>query len=338
MLSRRALNFVLNPLLAQAVLTTSAMQASAKGGSKPAVIDSAIHLWSTGAPPYPWAAPPPADLQTVATSEAYLAAARAAGVSGALVVQPANHMYDHSYVAKALKDHPDFFKGMGLANPTLPPAEAVAELEALHASGFVGVRFNAGNFADGLASDVGRALYKRCGELGMPVGVMAFKGLGPFVADLEALCKEYPQTTLVIDHLGFFRQPAIGGQLGDAAANDEASWKGLLALSAHPQVHVKVSALFRTSAEPPPFGDLAARLGALIEAYGTQRLMWGSDYPFALPGGFPLPEGVAKTPASMSYADAVAVPSQWEVPALDDASLADLMGGNAARLFGFQCA
>ena len=63
---------------------------------------------------------------------------------------------------------------MGLANPTLPPAE-VAALEALHAAGFVGVRFN-GAFEGGLTSDVGRALYKRAGELEMPVGVVCSRG------------------------------------------------------------------------------------------------------------------------------------------------------------------
>ena len=60
------------------------------------------------------------------------------GVGGALVVQPANHMHDHSYVSEALKAHPTFFRGMGLANPTLPPEEAIAALEALHTAGFVG--------------------------------------------------------------------------------------------------------------------------------------------------------------------------------------------------------
>lgn len=301
----------------------------------PKVIDSAIHLWSTGADPYPWAVPPPAALQTLATPEAYIDAARAAGVSGALVVQPANHLYDHSYVTAALKSHPDFFRGMGLANPTLPAAEAVAALEELHEAGFVGVRFNAGAFAGGLTSEVGRALYKRAGELGMPVGILAFKGVAPFLSDLEALCTDFPATTLILDHLGFFRQPAIGGQLGAAAANDEDSWRGVLGLARYPQVFVKVSALFRASAEPPPFADLAPRVSALVDAYGAQRLMWGSDYPFVLPGGFPLPEGVSETPARMSYADAAKVPAQWALCEGDQAAIAALMGGTAAKLFRF---
>ena len=302
------------------------------------VIDSAIHLWSCGAEPYQWAVPPPTNLHGAATAEAYIESARAAGVAGALVVQPANHMYDHTYVSDMLKEHSGFFRGMGLANPTLPPQLAVAELDRLQALGFVGVRFNAGAFDGGLNSDVAKVLYKRAGELGMPVGVMAFKGLISFVPALEELCRQFPSTILIVDHLGFFRQPATGGQLGTAATNDEATWAGLLSLAKYPQVHVKVSAPFRTSAEAPPFLDLQPRIAQLLTVYGASRLMWGSDFPFVLPGGFPLPEGVSSTAAAMSYAEAVQVLSQWSMRELDDAALDALMGGTAARLFGFGAA
>lgn len=332
------------PLLSRRLFTLTTLFGSPTRGSMASssrrVIDSAVHVWSTGRDPFPWAVPPPPSLAEAATPEALIASAAAAGVAGALIVQPANHMFDHAYVTAALKAHPTFFRGMGLANPTLPPAEAVAALEALHAAGFVGVRFNAGAFEGGLTSDVGRALYKRAGELGMPVGVMCFKGLGPFVPALTALCEAHPETTLVVDHLGFFRQPAIGGQLGGAAANDDDAWAGLLGLARYPQVHVKVSALFRASGEAPPHLDLQPRLAALLRAYGKERLMWGSDFPFVLPGGFPLPDGVDATPAAMTYSEAARVLDSWSLPELDDAARDALMGGNAARLFGFdeQCA
>jgi predicted TIM-barrel fold metal-dependent hydrolase len=275
--------------------------------------------------------PPPPDLQRAATAEAYIEEARKAGVNGALVVQPANHLYDHSYVAQALKAHPTFFRGMALANPTLSVEKAVAELERLQDDGFVAVRFNAGNFDGGLASPVGRALYRRAGELGMPVGILAFNGLAPFVSDLKKLCTEFPKTQLLLDHLGFFRQPAIGGQA--SATNDEATWRGVLELAEYPQVFVKVSALFRASGQPPPFADLEPRVQELLRVYGAERLLWGSDFPFCLPGGFPLPEGETSTPARMSYAAAAEVPRRW---ALDDDALQALMGGTAAKLFALE--
>jgi len=316
---------------------TNAMSVAAAGGQSSApVIDSAVHVWSNGAEPYPWAVPPPVPLQTAASGDALVAAAAQAGVTNALIVQPVNHAYDHSYVSAVLKEHQSFFRGMGLANPTLSPDQAVAALESLKDAGFVGVRFNAGAFEGGLTSPVAKALYRRAGELGMPVGVMAFKGLAPFVPALKELCTEFPETLLVLDHLGFYRQPAIGGQLDGAASNDDASWRGLISLAVFPQVYVKVSALFRASGEKPPFLDLQPRVAELLKVYGASRLMWGSDFPFCLPGGFPLPEGVTSTPAALSYSQAAGVVPGWKnVEGLDEKALAALMGGTAAKLFGF---
>ena len=135
-----------------------------------------------------------------------------------------------------------------------------------------------------------------------------------------------------------FRQPAIGGQLGDSAQNDEASWQGLMGLAFYPQVFVKVSAHFRTSAEAPPFADLEPRVVQLLKAYSPSRLMWGSDYPFVLPGGFPLPEGITETAAAMDYTQAAKVPDRWTAPELDARARDALMGGTCAELFGFALA
>ena len=91
------------------------------------------------------------------------------------------------------------------------------------------------------------------------------------------------------------------------------------------------------SQEKPPFLDIQPRLEALLRAYGPTRLMWGSDFPFCLPGGFPLPEGVESTPAALSYADAAKAPDMWtSVRGLDEEARAALMGGTAAKLFGFE--
>lgn len=307
------------------------MSAAAASRAGPRIIDAHLHVWSDGAPPYPWAVPPPPPLQCTATAKALYDAAVAAGVEGALIVQPANHKFDHSYVAAALRQHEGFFKGMQLANPTLPTAEAVAVLVRLRAEGFTSARFNPDTFPDGMDSEVGRALYRECGELGMPVGVMAFGGLGAQLPAIKALLASSPDTTLILDHFGFFRQPATGGLLGDAATNDEGAWRELLALARHPRVHVKVSATFRVSAELPPHLDLQPRVAELLTAYGAERLLFGSDFPFCTLGG----NGPATSPAAQSYAQTVATPDFWDVKGLDEASRASLMGGTAARLFGF---
>ena len=49
--------------------------------------------------------------------------------------QPIVHKFDHAYVASVLKAYPDKFKGVCLANPTLGPEGAAAELANLHSQG-----------------------------------------------------------------------------------------------------------------------------------------------------------------------------------------------------------
>lgn len=45
-----------------------------------------------------------------------------------------------------------------------------------------------------MQDETGLALYLKAGELGMPVGVMCFKGFGLHVKDIEALLQSSPQT------------------------------------------------------------------------------------------------------------------------------------------------
>ena len=295
-------------------------------------VDAAVHLWSDGKDPYTWVTDPPDSLQKKATAGCWRAEAQEANVNCALVVQPANHKFDHSYVASALKRYPSHLRGMLLADGSLPPLDAISQLEELWRQGFVAARFNPSLFPAGLDGPTAKALFKRCGEISMPVGVMTFGGLLPHVAALRALVAHAPSTTLLIDHMGFFRQPATGGLMGAAdASNDEVAWEALLELSSLPSVHVKVSALFRTSSEKPPHKDLAPRLGALLRAYGPTRLLWGSDWPFVLTGGN------TQTDAACDYKDASEAIAAWgDVAGLEEPGAYEaIMGGNAQRLFGF---
>merc|ERR1712070_340840 len=87
-------------------------------------------------------------------------------------------------VIQAIKRHPSRFKGMLLHDPSLDSEEAVSRLENLALQGFVGVRFNPYLWKkvdeqvwSPMSEGAGLAVYKRCGQLGLPVGVMCFQGL-----------------------------------------------------------------------------------------------------------------------------------------------------------------
>ena len=111
------------------------------------IIDSHLHVWADSneaAKKYPYeeGQEPPESLSDVASVAELCKQMENAGVDGALIVQPINHKFDHSYVSAAMKSYPDKFKGMLLHDPSLSPDMAVTRLEELALQGFVGVRFN----------------------------------------------------------------------------------------------------------------------------------------------------------------------------------------------------
>jgi predicted TIM-barrel fold metal-dependent hydrolase len=54
----------------------------------------------------------------------------------------------------------------------------------------------------------------------------------------------------------------------------------LCALSRHRNIKIKVSGFYGLGAKKPPHLDLAPLIRRVFDAFGPQRLMWGSDCPF----------------------------------------------------------
>lgn len=46
------------------------------------------------------------------------------------------------------------------------------------------------------------------------------------------------------------------------------------------QLYVKASAFFRVSTQPYPYPDAMAGLRLLVDTFGPQRVMWGTDFPW----------------------------------------------------------
>eukprot|EP00465_Bigelowiella_longifila_P011366 CAMPEP_0185265014 /NCGR_PEP_ID=MMETSP1359-20130426/25982_1 /TAXON_ID=552665 /ORGANISM="Bigelowiella longifila, Strain CCMP242" /LENGTH=331 /DNA_ID=CAMNT_0027854041 /DNA_START=1 /DNA_END=996 /DNA_ORIENTATION=- len=291
-----------------------------KSGGSSVTFDSHIHVWGDGTQPYPYDNDPPDVLRKICDAEKFVANAKNAQVSGALIVQPINYRFDHSYVASVIARYPKFFTGMALADPAVEPVKAESYLRNLKKDGFVALRFNPYLWNGSMADESGKAIYAKAGELGMPVGVMCFKGLPQHMPDIKSLLEHSSDTKLIVDHWGFFRQPATGGTDPKTSVSEDA-WNDLLSLSKYPQVYVKISALFRVSGEQEPYSDLKPRLDDLLKHFGPSRLMWGSDYPFAIVNG--------------GYCASVQTLRSWQDSVgLSDRDFDQIAGKTAAELFG----
>jgi predicted TIM-barrel fold metal-dependent hydrolase len=85
---------------------------------------------------------------------------------------------------------------------------------------------------------------------------------------IGGVAERHPDLKLVIDHLGLT-------QGKDAEAFVELD--KVLALARHPNVAVKTSCLPHFASTPYPFASLHPYLRRVYDAFGPQRMFWGTD-------------------------------------------------------------
>ncbi|KAI0491601.1 hypothetical protein KFK09_025861 [Dendrobium nobile] len=278
-------------------------------------VDSHVHVWASreeASERYPYF--PGHEPSLPGDSEILLKCMGEANVDGALIVQPINHMFDHDLVTRTLKKHPSKFIGCCLANPAEDGSGILQFEHLVLKEGYRGVRFNPNIWPSGqkITNDIGKAFFSRAGELGVPVGLMCAKGISFHLSEIEELCSKFPSTSVILDHMGFCKPPI----------NDEErkAFSGLLRLSKFPQVYLKFSALFRLSRNSFPYDDTGELLSQAISSYGSNRIMWGSDFPFVVPEC-----GYKEAKEAVSL-----IASQIALSSLD---LEWIMGRTAANLF-----
>ena len=126
------------------------------------------------------------------------------------------------------------------------------------------------------------------------------------------LAGDLPEVRFVLDHLG---KPSVG----DAAAGFGRWRRPLAALAAHPNVTAKLSGLV-TEADWDAWtaGDLAPFVAVAVDAFGPDRVMFGSDWPVCL-------LAASYHRVKQALADAL--------PPLSAAERAAVFGGTAVRTY-----
>ncbi len=272
-----------------------------------AIIDSQIHTYERNHPGRPWAGvlhgPPEV------TGRDMVAAMDAVGVDGALLVSPyAMYRFDGSYAVEVNKAHPGRF---GLIKPVDTADPAVADVIADWAAtdGAVGVRImmNASVPTDAADPGLNRVL-ATAAKHGFPVNILAWGRL----EQAGKLAARNPDTQIVIDHCGLqqpFEPPA--------PANGFADLPTVIALAAHKNLAIKISGACTLSREPYPYNDIWDPVCRIVDAFGVDRCLWGTDWTRAV--------------ALLTYkqgVDAFRVTKRFS-----DSDSAKLMGVSLARIY-----
>lgn len=195
------------------------------------------------------------------------------GVSHIVLIQYEGY-YDNSYLIDCSKRYGNRFKAVIMLNPA--DKSRTKTLERLHKEGASGFRVLIREEWD--AND---AVYEVAGKLGMVVSVM---GNAEHFADakFKKLLDRCPDTKFCLEHLC---RAAKAGT--DYAKPPHDGFKAALECAKWPNTTVKVPGLGEIIPRPRPFpaGDgcpwtnIPPLYEMAMEAFGVQRMMWGSNFP-----------------------------------------------------------
>ena len=180
-----------------------------------------------------------------------------ADVAGAVLVQGISaYGFDNRYALDSARAHPDRCTSVVYLDVTAPDA-ATTLRSNVRQDGARGLRWVA--FGDTQLTEP-RLLWDEVVALAIPVVVTV---LAEKLPELHAAIFTLPDVPLALDHCGF---ADFAQGVPDALA----------ALTAHRRLHLKVStiALDRIAEH----GDVRDGLAELAACFGSDRLMWGSDY------------------------------------------------------------
>ena len=275
-----------------------------------AIIDAQVHVYERDRPSRPWhavlAGPPEV------TGDQTVAAMDAAGVDGAILVSAFTmYRYDASYALEVRKRNPGRF---ALIKPVDPADPSVAEIIAdwKRTPGTVAVRMlllRSGLVEDPADPGLNRVLAE-AGRLSLPVNLHIAGRLDQGIA----LIRRNPDTQIVVDHLGLVQphEPPLPA----------APWADLaqvLTLAKLPNVAIKITGACTLSRQPFPYKDIWDPVCRVIDAFGLDRCLWGTDWTRAV-NFLSFAQGV----------DAFRVTDR--ISASDKAKL---MGGTLTRVYGW---
>lgn len=231
-------------------------------------IDAHQHFWSTKRGDYGWLTPQSGVLWRDFLPDDLAPLLAAAGVDRTLLVQAAPSEAETHFLLDLAHSTPFVAGVVGWADFTAPDApERIAALAADPL--LVGLRPMVQDIADdnwiadpGLAPAI-RALVAH----GLVFDALV---LPRHLAPLAVMLDRHPDLTVVVDHAA---KPLIAAQEFDPWRAD------LAAIAARPNTFCKLSGLVTEAGPDWTMRTLKPVVAHLLETFGPERLIWGSDWP-----------------------------------------------------------
>ena len=229
------------------------------------------------------------------------------GVSAVRAVHTVSfYGYDNRYLCDATKLNPDWVSGVCTLEPDDPHSPGLLE-QFVREYGVKTLRSTPGNSRTTFDHDGVRKLWKTAADSGATVDIFLMN-LG-WVESAEKLFNEFPDLTIGFDHCMDLKP----GPLFDKTLSE------VLRLSKYKNLYAKVDFISTGTEIGYPGSDLHEAVLKIIDTYGPERCVWGSNFPNAL-----------WTP-KLTYAEHLRIFTE-ALPLSDDAK-AQVLGETARRLW-----
>jgi predicted TIM-barrel fold metal-dependent hydrolase len=278
----------------------------AQRSDHPSIVDAHVHVWKRD-PAYPFAAETKDAPREDALPDTLLRLMHAHGVDHTVIVHVIYYRWDCRYTAAVLRQYPQRFLGVCRVDPQSP--QAAEDLAVWVRAGFHGVRLSPSAGAEGDWIGDQRqmdSIATRAAALGIPLCILCPTAR---LADVQHLiARHQDRLDICIDHMA------------DCPIDRPDELKKLLALAAYRRVYIKLSHLWSLSRQEYPYRDTHDQVRRLYDAFGPDRLMWGSDWPLV--------------ERYCGYGRALALYRE-EIEFLSDDDRRWILGGTARRLWPF---
>ncbi len=272
-------------------------------------IDAHHHLWDPARGDYGWLIPELGVLYRTFGPGDVKPLLEAAGIDGTVLVQAAPTVAETEYMISIAREN-SFIKGI-VGWVDFEAADASETIKRLAQEPLLkGLRPMIQDIADPdwmLRSDLAPA-FEAMLEAGLRFDALTFP---IHLKNLRELIRRYPKLPVVIDH----------GSKPYIKRKEIAGWEeDMRLLARETDAMCKVSGIVTEASGDWTAEDLKPYIAVLLDAFGADRLMWGSDWPVSL--------------LASDYAE-------WEAVAqtlleVSDEDRAKIFGLNAVRFYGLE--
>lgn len=279
-------------------------------------IDAHMHLFAPNGEQYPRGIHALYPRERSALVEDYLQTMDDNDIAHSVIVSLDEH---DDYTRDVVKAHPDKFSAVAVMNPAHP--DPVHDLKArVAAMPIIGYRI--WELGDDGAPVKDLRFFPLLEEMSDRGIVAWFYSSPDQMRMLPRVLEQLPDLKVVLNHLGFCQTEILTDEWARPRISTDippVTLPQVLSMAAYPQVAVHFSGHYAFSQEPFPYFDLKNISLDLLAAYGADRLLWASDWPW-----------IAEMPGYAAVGDIV----DLHLSSLSEAERGLVLGGNAARILG----